>query len=228
MTRDANITVKIHKLLFSLAFFQQVTLKICPQFAGFAFLTLTQRHPLSVFFSEIVQMNIQQCRYTGATCSGTFPESTRSASVYKEVQSTLYSTAFRFMLILYKLMFSCWEAFCKTFGELQLLLNSCLSKLPVEVQLSFCVRMKHKTDKLNCIWPDLQSSSLQRWIALKSHYMELVGSNEKEYNFWKVTVEFLIPCKNVLALLPLLQQLFKALYMNFSILNSHFKWGFQK
>lgn len=47
--------------------------------------------------------------------------------------------------------------------------------------------------------------------------MELVGSNKKEYSFWKVTVEFLILCKNVLALLPLLQQLFKALYMNFQV-----------
>lgn len=53
--------------------------------------------------------------------------------------------------------------------------------------------------------------------------MELVASNEKEYSFWKVTVEFLTPHKNVLALLLLLQQLFKALYMNLSILNSHFK-----
>lgn len=31
-------------------------------------------------------------------------------------------------------MFSYWEAFCTTSGELQLLLNSCLSKLPVKVQ----------------------------------------------------------------------------------------------
>jgi len=50
MIKDANITVIIFKCLFSLAFFPYVILKIYPQFAGFAFLTLMYRNPLCVCF----------------------------------------------------------------------------------------------------------------------------------------------------------------------------------